>query len=273
MLPGPLEDDERFKGHDGSAARVAALYLRRMTRLRHMDFDQALWQMLCLCSDPRRVYRSATYHRGTKHQWARDDPAFVVLIAYLLLVSTAAWCIGFGRGSPLSVLSLALYVLLVDFVVLGAALSTLAWTVANTYLLLPSGGRGGRSGGSGGGDERVEWLYAFDVHCNGLFVLSLLLHVLQYLLLPLLLRRGFWPALLSNTLYAAALSAYCYLTFLGYNELPFLRSTEVFVFPVVAIGGAYLVSVVLAATSGFSCTWLVASIYFTDAEVATTWGV
>mmetsp|Transcript_2410 Transcript_2410/g.7795 ORF Transcript_2410/g.7795 Transcript_2410/m.7795 type:complete len:348 (+) Transcript_2410:35-1078(+) len=81
------------------------------------------------------------------------------------------------------------------------------------------------------------------------------------------------PALLSNTLYAAALSAYCYLTFLGYNELPFLRSTEVFVFPVVAIGGAYLVSVVLAATSGFSCTWLVASIYFTDAEVATTWGV
>lgn len=200
MLPGPLEDDERFKGHDGSAARVAALYLRRMTRLRHMDFDQALWQMLCLCSDPRRVYRSATYHRGTKHQWARDDPAFVVLIAYLLLVSTAAWCIGFGRGSPLSVLSLALYVLFVDFVVLGAALSTLAWTVANTYLLLPSGGRGGRSGGSGGGDERVEWLYAFDVHCNGLFVLSLLLHVLQYLLLPLLLRRGFWPALLSNTL-------------------------------------------------------------------------
>ena len=27
--------------------------------------------------------------------------------------------------------------------------------------------------------SRVEWLYAMDVHCNGLFVLILILHVLQ----------------------------------------------------------------------------------------------
>ena len=34
----------------------------------------------------------------------------------------------------------------------------------------------------------MEWLYAFDIHCNGFFVSFLLTHVLQFLLLPMLLR-------------------------------------------------------------------------------------
>jgi hypothetical protein len=45
----------------------------------------------------------------------------------------------------------------------------------------------------------------------------------RYALLPLLLQDGFRPAAASNTLFAAGLTAYCYIVFLGYNELPFLR--------------------------------------------------
>ena len=51
--------------------------------------------------------------------------------------------------------------------------------------------------------------------------------VVQFLLTPLLLARGFLPALFSNVLYAAALSYYHYLSFLGYSALPFLEHTEV----------------------------------------------
>lgn len=49
----------------------------------------------------------------------------------------------------------------------------------------------------------------------------------QFLLTPLLLWRGFVPALLSSALYAVALSYYHYLSFLGYSALPFLEHTEV----------------------------------------------
>ena len=33
-------------------------------------------------------------------------------------------------------------------------------------------------------DQRVEWLYAFDVHCNAYFPMFLALYVLQYFLSP-----------------------------------------------------------------------------------------
>ncbi len=37
-------------------------------------------------------------------------------------------------------------------------------------------------------DQRVEWLYAFDVHCNGFFPLYVLLYVVQFFLTPILLQ-------------------------------------------------------------------------------------
>ena len=55
------------------------------------------------------------------------------------------------------------------------------------------------------------------MHCNAFLPVYLLLYVLQYLLLPLLLRPGFVAVLLSNSLYAIAFSIYHYLTFLGYS--------------------------------------------------------
>ncbi len=114
-------------------------------------------------------------------------------------------------------------------------------------------------------------LYAFDVHCNSYFPLFLLLYgedchggdgpemdthecrawmlsanhitrsqalmrapsyaVLQFLLSPLLLWRGFLATLLSNALYAVGLGYYHYLNFLGYSALPFLDHTEVSILP------------------------------------------
>ena len=38
-------------------------YLRRMTHFQQMDFELALWQMLYLFINPRKVYRNIYYHR------------------------------------------------------------------------------------------------------------------------------------------------------------------------------------------------------------------
>lgn len=48
---------------------------------------------LCLTHlSVNRRYRHTSYHKQTKNQWARDDPAFVVICCLLLAVAAAAYC-------------------------------------------------------------------------------------------------------------------------------------------------------------------------------------
>ena len=260
-------------------------------RYSHMDFEYALWLMFNLCISPRTAFRSTLYHSRTKHQWARDDPAFLVLLLYLLLVACAAWSVALNAFAPAQLLGLFLYHSLIDLLLLGSVLSTIGWWFANNYLhergslvqhmqpfMQPFShhiGAWPNSGGTGGSlsaidsgrgastataraHECVEWLYAFDVHCNAFVPLYVLLHVVQLLLLPLLLRPGFFYALLGNALYAAAFSAYHYLTFLGYSELPFLHRCECFVYPIAIV----LLAFVLSLPLGINATQWVVSIYF-----------
>jgi hypothetical protein len=59
------------------------IYLKRMISLQ-MDLEMALWQLLYLKVSQTRVYRNLYHHRQTKNHWARDDPAFHVLLAISL---------------------------------------------------------------------------------------------------------------------------------------------------------------------------------------------
>ena len=265
-------------------------YAARMVRFRQMDFEYALWLMLNLIISPRTAFRSTLYHSRTKHQWARDDPAFVVVLLYLLLVASVSWSFAFAWRTPLQVLGLFAYVACVDFLLLGVALSTIGWWFANAYLheqaqsqlgalqassshvggsayaRLASRAASGASWAIAHGaaaaerrsGESVEWLYAFDVHCNAFLPIYLLLYLAQYLLLPVLLRPGLFARFLANGLYALAFSSYHYLTFLGYSEMPFLTKCEVFVYPIALVLLAFALSLPL----GVNCSALVVYIYF-----------
>ena len=103
-------------------------------------------------------------------------------------------------------LSLFVYVVSVDFLALGALMASAGWWLANTYLHESPGATDEWAAASR--RESVEWRYAFDVHCNAFLPVVLLLHLLQYLLLPLLLRDGILSRFVSNSLYAAAFSVY-----------------------------------------------------------------
>jgi hypothetical protein len=74
--------------------------------------------------------------------------------------------------------------------------------------------------------------------------------VAQLLLCPVLLLESRLAAALSSCLYAAALSHYLYITFLGYSVLPFLDRTETFMLPI----GLVAVALVLALVVGFNPT-------------------
>lgn len=220
-------------------------YLRRLIRPKQMDFEFALWLMLQLCFAPKKAYLHTSYHKETKNQWSRDDPAYLVLLCGFLTISACVHCLTFADGVAKSV-KIVLYVVLVDFLFLSVILATLFWVIANRFL---------RRGTT---DQTVEWLYAFDVQCNSYFVLFVCLHIGQFVFSPLLRSTHFVAAVLSNVLYVFTFSYYHYLNFLGFSSLPFLDQTEVFLYPV----GIMILTLPFAIIARFNPTRFVFALYF-----------
>eukprot|EP01134_Creolimax_fragrantissima_P002996 CFRG2996T1 len=189
-----------------------------------MDFELALWEMLNLCVAPHKVYRNIKYHKQTKNQWARDDPAFLVLLAGCLCITSAGFSFYFWFPWW-KLLSFTLWIIIVNCVLLGCVIATAGWHVSNKYLRLSTPHTVA---------EKVEWGYCFDVHCNSFFPLAIILNVIQLLLMPLLNKQTFISVLLADTVYLFAVGSYIYITFLGYTALPFLGNTMIFLYPAVA---------------------------------------
>ncbi|KAJ4962878.1 hypothetical protein NE237_022817 [Protea cynaroides] len=241
------------KGRSSSSARhnpVIPQYLWRIVKWQQMDIEYTFWQMLHLCTSPKVVYQHTKYHKQTKNQWARDDPAFIVICSLLLVVATSAYCVAYDRTVAHTVFTV-ISVLVFHFLITGVILATCCWFLTNAYLRE-------EVANSHVVEQRVEWLYAFDVHCNSFFPLFIILYVIHYFLSPLLVAHGFFPVLLSNLLFMVAVSYYHYLNFLGYNVLPFLDKTTFFLYPI----GLVIILSPLFILSGFNPTRYVMSIYF-----------
>ncbi|XP_058007470.1 uncharacterized protein LOC110649295 isoform X4 [Hevea brasiliensis] len=175
-------------------------YLRRIVKWQQMDIEYTFWQMLHLCTSPKVVYQHTKYHKQTKNQWARDDPAFVVICSLLLAISTLAYCAAYDHSAAHAVF-VVISVLIFHFLVSGVVLATCCWFLTNAYLRE-------EAPNSHVVEQRVEWLYAFDVHCNSFFPLFVMLYA-----------HGLIPTLLSNMLFMVAASYYHYLNFLGYDVI------------------------------------------------------
>ncbi|XP_062384500.1 protein unc-50 homolog [Sardina pilchardus] len=220
--------------HTAGAKRYK--YLRRLLHFKQMDFEFAVWQMLYLFTSPQRVYRNFHYRKQTKDQWARDDPAFLVLLSVWLCVST----IGFGLVLDMGfveTLKLLLWVVFIDCIGVGLLVSTLMWVITNKYLIKhPSK------------DYDVEWGYAFDVHLNAFYPLLVILHFLQlFFINHIVFINSDWFVgyFVGNTMWLIAIGYYVYITFLGYNALPFLKNTVVLLYPFAVLGLLYILSVCL----------------------------
>ncbi|CAM8922678.1 unnamed protein product [Rhodiola kirilowii] len=241
------------KGRSPSHSRsnpVFPQYLRRLVKWQQMDFEYTFWQMLHLCTAPKVVYQHTKYHKQTKNQWARDDPAFIVICSLLLAVATSAYCAAYDHSAAHSFFVI-LSVLLLHFLITGAVVATCCWFLTNTYLRE-------EAPNSHVVEQRVEWLYAFDVHCNSFFPLFVMLYVIHYFLSPLLVAHGFFAVLLSNLLLMATAAYYHYLNFLGYDVLPFLERTTFFLYPI----GFVIVLTPIFILSGFNPSRYAMSMYF-----------
>ncbi|VDM12184.1 unnamed protein product [Wuchereria bancrofti] len=224
-------------------------YFRRLIRFRQMDFEFALWQMIYLLIKPQKVYRNFMYRKRTKDQWARDDPAFLVLLLAAIAVSSIlfAWAI---RLSFIGFIAFFLWAVFIDCISVGILIATILWFASNRFLRRVD-------------DQDVEWGYCFDVHLNAFFPMLMLLHVLLPLTFSHLIGfDAFLPRLFGNTIWFVAVVYYIYITFLGYTALPILKNTHVFLYPISFLFIFYVATV----TAGWNISLTAMDFYHLRAE-------
>jgi len=269
----------------------------------------------------QKVYKLAYYRKQTKNHWARDDPAFVAVQILLLAVSSLAYCIAFRiDGIFINTLSFAFHSIVVNYLGVGLIMASIGRAVSNAHLLTVTSsnvasatgtptatnttGTNSSSSSSLHVRQTVEFMYAFDIHCNAFFPLFVMLYGVQFFFLPIVLGRNFMAFLISNVLYGIAFGWYFYVTHLGYRgeftlsiesihvfgsvfrmintyfqfyyhylthtqhpALPFLSNTEIFLFPIAGVLFLFILNLVgYPFGFGWNASRIMAHLYFE------TWG-
>jgi len=171
------------------------------------------------------------YRKRTKDQWARDDPAFLLLLALCLSLTSILFALVLNLSFG-GFVAFFLWIVFIDCIGVGLVVATVAWFVANRYLRRQPA------------DQDVEWGYCFDVHLNAFFPMFVLIHVLMPLLFYGLIDYPyFFARLFGNSIWCAAVFYYIYITFLGYTALPILHKTHIFLYPLTFIFIFFVASV------------------------------
>mmetsp|Transcript_421 Transcript_421/g.1460 ORF Transcript_421/g.1460 Transcript_421/m.1460 type:complete len:246 (-) Transcript_421:72-809(-) len=238
------------EGRFSATTSVLPEYIRRIVHYPQMDLEYTFWQMFHLCVSPSRVYRTTAYHKQTKNQWARDDPAFVAISVFFMGVASLSYAVAFQTDSPLAILKTMMWTICIDFLLVGFIVATIGWAVANQWLRVQQTIHSV--------EQKVEWLYAFDIHCNSFFPVFLMLYVCQYFLVPILVSTSFLATFAANALYTVAFWYYCHITYMGYDALPFLHNTVVFLYPIGAIVLVFLITLLF----NFNLCIFVMNLYF-----------
>ncbi|KAH3681186.1 hypothetical protein WICPIJ_007881 [Wickerhamomyces pijperi] len=228
-----------FKPNSTSSSSVSfkmPLLLKRIFKpVGTLDFETAMWEILQLLHSPKKVYKSLYYRNQTKNHWARDDPSFFILLSGLITLSAVAWGVAYSPG-VLGVLKLIVYMVFVDFFIVGGIVASVCWFAVNRFLRRKDTISGTAEGGE------LEWGYCFDVHCNSYLIIWVNLYVVQFILLPVLQLDNWLSLILGNSLYFGSWVYYTVITFYGYNLLPFLVNTQLVLYPIVPLTVVYLIS-------------------------------
>ncbi|XP_043251412.1 protein unc-50 homolog isoform X2 [Colletes gigas] len=208
-LPMPVTYRQDCMG----AATKCYKYLRKLLKFEQMDFEFALWQMIFLFISPQKVYRNFQSRKQTKSQFARDDPAFLVLLMCCICISSIGFTIVLGLGF-FQFIKLLFYMIFIDYLAAGLIVATIFWFITNRYLRFDK-------------TQNVEWGYAFDIHLNAFFPPLIILHIVQLFLYSFINYDTFSSRLIGNTIWLIAVVYYINITFLGYTSIEILHKTHV----------------------------------------------
>ena len=167
-VPSGADNIEHHQQHAYSNQIQLQTYLQRMFDIHQMDMQSALDQMstLIFTTTPQRIYKTSYYRKQTKNHWARDDPAFVVLQILFLVLASIAFCVAFHMVSLRNILFIAFHNIIINWLLCGVIICSVGRWISIQYLTVHQ---------SNHVKQHVEWLYAFDIHCNAFFPFFILL--------------------------------------------------------------------------------------------------
>lgn len=225
-------------------------YLWRLFHWGQLDFDYTLIQFTDIILRPNEIIKTTKIRKQIKNQWSRDDPSFVLLIIFIIFLSSLAYCFCFSLLNPLHILRILIGSILIEFILIGIIIcSSIRWWT-NKYMRIQR---------IHTVEQSVEWLYSWDIHCNSLIVSFLLVSTLQYILIPILtIPHSFLATALGNTLYLLGITYYSYITFLGYSALPFIDRPERLFYPMGPICLIYILMLLI----NFNISGFIMDMYF-----------
>ncbi|XP_050311905.1 protein unc-50 homolog [Anthonomus grandis grandis] len=248
MVKGDPRPPLMFPGGGGSttAYRKIRKYFRRLFKFDQMDFQFAAWQMFYLLMAPQKLTKVFRARKNFKSQYARDDPAFLILFVAALFITSIGFAVALDYG-PRQFFKFIAVEIFVDCIGIGLVIATGLWYVTNRFLKpkqVP---------------QDVEWGFAFDIHLNAFFPPLILLHFFLIIFYNLFLYRegSTVSVVLGNFFWLAAAIYYVYITFLGYNSMQILRNIHLFLAPIPWLVFAYLCTVYM----GFNISRAVFEMY------------
>lgn len=204
--------------------------MRKMFKFDQMDFQFAIWQMFCLFVAPQKLTKLFRARKFSKSQYARDDPAFLVLFAAVLCITSTCLAYFVLHLSIGNFFLFLLYVIFMDSIGMGLLVATFFWFVTNTFMKVKSN------------PQDVEWAYCFDIHLNAFFPPIVLLHFIQLFFERIIYGNYYTGLFLGNTFWLGACIYYFYITFLGYNALQMLNNSRYFLLPIPFLFVIYIIS-------------------------------
>ncbi|ENN72200.1 hypothetical protein D910_07858 [Dendroctonus ponderosae] len=208
-------------------------YFRRLFKFEQMDFQFALWQMFYLLAAPQKLTKVFRARKNFKSQYARDDPAFLILFAGALCLTS----IGFALTLDYSFLQFTKFLVIeifIDCIGIGVVIATALWYITNKFLKpknMP---------------QDVEWGFAFDIHLNAFFPPLILLHFFLLIFYNLFMQESGtsqpFAVFYGNAFWLAAAVYYVYITFLGYNSMQILKHINLFLIPIPTLICIYLLT-------------------------------
>jgi len=152
-------------------------------------------------------------------------------------ISTVAFGISL-QATPFRIVYNVLFKCSISHIACGLFLATGLWFFVSRFLMA--------SGTSLPHEVRreVEWQFCLDIRCNAYAGYAFLTQYVHYVLLQLVLKRSWLATLLSNLMFAVAVSSYLYVTLRVLVELPSLHRQQIVLYPILAVGTLFLLGTV-----------------------------